>query len=529
MIKNRSLMKKLTTLILTCATFGIFAQQSTIDYNLENDNYQTRFELAVDVNGGVVYTSPNTELNEIRDGYSSNFAVRGMPEYELIHMEEDILIDAKKMGFGEGMVTFSKDKKTVFFSVNRKIKNSKGKNEREVKIKKSVMLHLFKADVNENGNWTNIEMLPFNSNQYSIGHPVLNQNDTKLYFVSDGPGSIGRTDIFVVDLHKDGTYGSPKNLGSKINSKEREIFPFINKDNLLVFSSDAFNKEGNLDVFASKIFDNTMSTPLKLMGSLNVEYDDFTYNIDDKEHLRYFSTNNLSGKKVDEMYALIETSPININCFQEITGVVKNIDTNELLSNVEIKLFDNNNIEMISLVSNEMDGSFSFNQSCNGTYKLKGYLEGYLMEEIEIKTINDLDAKPIQIVMNMEQTPFEEIEIMALEDDSKDTNNLLVESSKIEITENSLSNEDTLLSREYNFKSDNQVFTVQIGAFKGKAQTNKYNFKSGYFNHLYNDGFNRYYSGVFKTRMEAMNYLKQLRDNGYQDAYVVGLRGENRF
>ena len=49
-------------------------------------------------------------------------------------------------------------------------------------------------------------MLPFNSEDYSTGHPMLNRVDSKLYFVSDRPESLGKTDIFVVDVYEDGTY-----------------------------------------------------------------------------------------------------------------------------------------------------------------------------------------------------------------------------------------------------------------------------------------------------------------------------------
>ena len=44
----------------------------------------------------------------------------------------------------------------------------------------------------------------FNSDNYSTGHPALSPDGKKLYFVSDMPGSLGETDIFVVDVLEDG-------------------------------------------------------------------------------------------------------------------------------------------------------------------------------------------------------------------------------------------------------------------------------------------------------------------------------------
>lgn len=61
---------------------------------------------------------------------------------------------------------------------------------------------MYRATIGENGEWTNITPMPFNDDNYQTGHPVLNKDETKLYFTSDMPGSIGSTDIFVVDVLK---------------------------------------------------------------------------------------------------------------------------------------------------------------------------------------------------------------------------------------------------------------------------------------------------------------------------------------
>lgn len=528
-------MKKLIILILACVPAGIFAQESLGAYNLRNDkisNSYTDFGTASLENNIVVFATPNKGLTYNQEEYGSKtFLDLPMGEFtedELPLKKENILEDTNSY-LREGMVTFSKDGKTVFFSVNRKIKNNNRKNEKEVKTIRAVNLRLFKANINENGEWVNLEMLPFNSNHYSTGQPVLNHDDTKLYFVSDGPESLGRTDIFVVDLHKDGTYGKPVNLGPKINSREREIFPFIDKDNLLYFSSDVSNKKGELDVFASKIFDNTVSTPIKLKGPLNIEKDDFVYNFDDEKYIEYFSSNRQVGKGVDDIYAFIDSSPINIECQQEILGIVKNVATNEILANVQIILFDRYDKKILSFLSNETDASFSFKQSCNTTYKLKGYLEGYLIGELDIKTVNDLNAEPIEIVMNMMVDPNMEIDLIVEVPEAKDIEGLQAGLSTVETAQGALSNKNSTLGSQYDFNSENQVYTVQIGAFLGNAQTDKYVKLSGLFNYRYFDGFNRYFSGIFESRLEAINYMKLLKMNGYTDAFVVGLKGEKRF
>jgi len=48
-----------------------------------------------------------------------------------------------------------------------------------------------------NGEWSKPRELPFNSHEYSVGHPALSADESKLYFVSDMPGGNGGTDLAI--------------------------------------------------------------------------------------------------------------------------------------------------------------------------------------------------------------------------------------------------------------------------------------------------------------------------------------------
>ena len=43
-------------------------------------------------------------------------------------------------------------------------------------------LKIYRADKNEEGEWSNITELPFNSNYYSTGHPALSPDESHLVF-----------------------------------------------------------------------------------------------------------------------------------------------------------------------------------------------------------------------------------------------------------------------------------------------------------------------------------------------------------
>ena len=71
--------------------------------------------------------------------------------------------------------------------------------------------------------------ITYNSSEYSVGHSAFSTDGKWLYFVSDMPGTIGETDIFVVDVNGDNSFSEPRNLGPEINTDKKEMFPFINE------------------------------------------------------------------------------------------------------------------------------------------------------------------------------------------------------------------------------------------------------------------------------------------------------------
>jgi hypothetical protein len=495
-------MKRFLFLLVLFISYGILAQNSVGEPNF-------------------AYASQDEKFN-YRQGENNNQTVLNSEKVEITEADlpliKDDLLAEGSANIYEGMYTFTKDKKIVFFSVNRKIKGKGETSGNTEHLKNAVNLNLFKATVNEQGAWVNLEMLPFNSSQFSTGQPTLNQDDTKLYFVSDNPRSLGRTDIFSVDLYKDGTYGIPVNLGPKINSSEREIFPYIDSENVLYFSSDVSNPKKEMDVFATKIFDHSIAMPYKLKTSVFTEKDDL-------------ASIKKTGKGAGEMYEIVAAIPVKkyFDCRQKISGVVMNADTRELLPNVKIELFDQDDKNLGSFNSGEKDASFSFEQSCNANYTLRAYREGYSTGELKIKTINDLDANPLAVVVHLK----------ANQDLKKD---LVAELPKSEISETAVPIEINAVQAApveeesksddqlpYDFNSELQIYTVQIGAFQVKAKTEEYIKVTDLFNHNYEDGFNRYYSGIFASSTEAKKHLIKMKNEGFYDAFVVGLKGENRF
>lgn len=184
----------------------------------------------------------------------------------------------------ESSPTLNRDGTIMYFDrTNSKRVRDRGEGTRVAHI--SVM----RAELVE-GEWTNIERVPFASDHYTTEHPSLNSDGTKLYFASNMPGTIGSYDIYVVEVHDDGSFGDPQNLGPEVNTSEREQFPYISDEDVLYFSSNGRVGYGNLDLFRSEMEDGAF-TEAENLGAINSAYDDFAYTLQKGEDRGFFTSN----------------------------------------------------------------------------------------------------------------------------------------------------------------------------------------------------------------------------------------------
>ncbi|UZO80374.1 OmpA family protein [Aquimarina sp. ERC-38] len=282
--------------------------------------------------------------------------------------------------YHEATLAFSPDGQTLYFTRN----NYNGSLKRDKEGTNHLKLYRARRSTDKGSvDWMDIEELPFNSDSYSVGHPSVSEDGTKLYFVSDMPGSIGETDIFMVDILPDNTFSSPRNLGPIINTPNREMFPFI-KDEILYFASDGHLGLGGLDVFKYS-FDQTATLPQNLGPGMNSNLDDFGFIT--KDHTTGFvCSNRKGGKGDDDIYSFekLETS-----CSQSITGTVKNKKNGQILKNAKVALLTQNGTVTAETLSDQ-NGNFFFEEqiNCSTSYVLKISKKGYSPAEEQV-TIPD--------------------------------------------------------------------------------------------------------------------------------------------
>ncbi|SMC60491.1 OmpA family protein [Cellulophaga tyrosinoxydans] len=264
----------------------------------------------------------------------------------------------------ESSTVFTKDGKTMYFTRNNSENGAFSRDEQGVS-----RLKIYKASL-INNTWDNIIELPFNSDSYSVAHPTLSPDESKLYFASDMPGTLGASDIFMVNINDDGTYSTPINLGPKVNTEARETFPFISSSNKLYFASDGHPGLGGLDIFALDLNNLDNGVVLNVGAPVNSEEDDFTFIINESTRKGYFASNRKDGLGSDDIYSFVENTPLNFSCITILRGIVKDEKTSEFLPDTRLTVINAEGETVIQGVS-DSNGNFTLEGDCTkGDYTI---------------------------------------------------------------------------------------------------------------------------------------------------------------
>ncbi|MGC6430324.1 MAG: OmpA family protein [Jejuia sp.] len=276
--------------------------------------------------------------------------------------------------FHDGPAIITKDGKTMYFSRNNFTRYGLTKDKDGISN-----LAIFKASL-VNGEWTNIEALPFNNKEHSFGHPALNANETKLYFSSDMPGGFGGSDIYYVDINADGSYASPINAGEIINTKDNEVFPFINSENILFFSSDGHLGLGLLDIYATVYNENSVLESIVNLGvPVNSNKDDFSFFMNEDGVTGYIASNREGGKGDDDIYGYNRIPKLKLR--GKVTDSINNLP----IPNALVKLSDNEDVQIVYVETDE-NGDYEINIDRDTDYIVKVNKDGYPENVVSVTT-----------------------------------------------------------------------------------------------------------------------------------------------
>ncbi len=178
----------------------------------------------------------------------------------------------------------------------------------------SIVLKIFEA--NKSDNFENVKVLAFSSDKYNTCHPTLSRNGDYMVFSSNMPGSKGM-DLYAVKKVGNG-WSDPINL-SIVNSNVNEVFPYLYRDSLLVFSANQSKSIGGYDLYYSALSDTGWTSPRTFPFPINSSFDDIGFALNSKGTQGYFSSNRPGGKGKDDIYrfegnaSFVKKSTVDVN------------------------------------------------------------------------------------------------------------------------------------------------------------------------------------------------------------------------
>ncbi|PKR80167.1 hypothetical protein CW751_10905 [Brumimicrobium salinarum] len=271
------------------------------------------------------------------------------------------------------------------------------------KTDKTAYLALFSSTKNEDGEWSDLEPFPYNEETHNVGHASFSNNQKGIYFTSDKPGGFGGTDIYYSEK-VNGKWTTPINLGPKINTALDEMFPYMNNQNTLYFSSNGHFGLGGLDIF--KIQLNEEQQKVTNLGyPINSSADDFgIIEFNDKSG-GYFSSNRTDY--IDRIYQWSGEKEFDQFYAYQLSGSVFNATTKEAIegADISIKMFSEQESHR-----SKNDGAYHSNLLDSMSYgdKIKVALEvnkpGFIPQTINIDI--QLDKKE-NLVYDFHLKPFD--------------------------------------------------------------------------------------------------------------------------
>jgi len=294
--------------------------------------------------------------------------------------------------FNEGTVAITNDGKTIYFTRN----NLGDGRKYEANSEGIGQLRLYRASL-VSGRWRDVEPLEFTEDEFSYSHPALSPDNKYLYFSSDMPGGYGQSDIYKVEILKEG-FGEPVNLGPSINTPGRESFPFLDDENRLFFSSDGHLGLGGLDVFYVTL-NSPESAPTNLGKPVNTKADDFAFSYYSAKKSGYVSSNRDGLGIVDNIYQVDLIQPLDETL---LLVAVTDAETGKPIVGAEVLIYDEDKNE-VKKGKTKGDGVAQLLVISNMKYDVQANMSGYESASTTIEAVGD--EMPVDLALS----PIEEL------------------------------------------------------------------------------------------------------------------------
>jgi WD40-like Beta Propeller Repeat len=373
-----------------------------------------------------------------------------------------------------------------------------------------------------NGAWTPIKKLNKNINtKFYESHASISSDGKKLYFTSNRDGGQGNLDIYVSERVGSGDWGPAVNLGASINTPFNEDTPFISQnDSVLYFSSEGHSSMGGFDNFKSLKIGAAWKTPTNIGFPINSTDDDkFFQPVNNGKNAYYSMT---TGYKKKEIFYL-GMGNTDVNQEFEIKGKFSLKDTVVTFDkNYSIHLINKSSGDTLDVgYPNKYTGLYSFSVA-PGQFRIfyKGF--GYITQTIDTAILQDNPNLVLNIdvslerdttikMINLPPVVYSKINLALIPTiSSVDTSTLIRNLNVSDVGDLSIKDSDVL------------YFTVQVMALHNPVDVSYFKYISD-MKVLYNDidKFYRYTTGRFSTREDAYSLRLELIRKGYPEEIFI--------
>jgi hypothetical protein len=375
-----------------------------------------------------------------------------------------------------------------------------------------------------NGAWTPIKKLNKNINtKFYESHASISSDGKKLYFTSNREGGQGNLDIYVSERDATGDWGPAVNLGAAVNTPFNEDNPFITEnDSVLYFSSEGHNSMGGFDNFKSLKIGSAWKTPLNIGYPINTTDDDkFFQPVNNGKNAYYSMTTDYKKKEI----FYLGMGSTDVNQIFEIKGKFSLQDTTVTFDeNYAIHLINSTTGDTLDVgFPNKYTGLYSFTVA-PGKFKLFYKGIGYITQVIDtaIRADNATPALNIDVSLvrdkNVKRPGTTSLKIVYEKIDL--TNIPAVAAVDTSILIRNLNVSDV---GDVNIKdADVLYYTVQVMALHNPVDITYFKYITD-LKVMYNDSdkFYRYITGRFPTREDAYSLRSELIRKGYPEQIFI--------
>ncbi len=269
-------------------------------------------------------------------------------------------VDFLNSEFEEGTPSFSSDFTEVYFT-----RCEAGKREK----KGCVIMY----STREGTRWSEPVKLELLADSLVAAHPSLSDDGQTLYFVSDIPGGLGSKDIYRSTRPSPGSpWSRPENLGTDINTRGNEFFPFIRENGTLYFASDGHIGMGGLDIFRATSQAGNSWIVNNMRSPINGPADDFGITFERGAEKGAFSSSR-KERSEDDLYSF-EMPPLLFS----ITGLVKDEKSGQPVQGATVQLIASDGANMQTMTGNAGDFKFSLRPEVDYIFLAtkRGFLNG---------------------------------------------------------------------------------------------------------------------------------------------------------